>query len=131
MAQVVHHNQASTLADVLDRILDKGVVVAGDISISLVGVELLTIRIRLLIASVDKAREMGISWWETDRFLNGQTRGLEDQNRALADRVVQLETHLSKLLQPGETMPPMNTVPQSKAPAATAARGPRRSLMNR
>ena len=55
-----------SLADVLERILDKGIVIAGDVSVSLVGIELLTIRLRLLIATVDKAKELGINWWEAD-----------------------------------------------------------------
>jgi len=64
MAQhVTHAVQSSTLGDVLERILDKGIVIAGDIKIKLVDIELLTIQIRLMIASVDKAREMGIDWW--------------------------------------------------------------------
>jgi hypothetical protein len=57
------------LADVLERVLDKGIVVAGDIQINLLDIELLTVRIRLLIASADKAREMGIDWWQGDPFL--------------------------------------------------------------
>lgn len=61
--------QTKNLADLLDRVLDKGVVIAGDIKINLVEVELLTIKIRLLVASVDKARSMGINWWENDPFL--------------------------------------------------------------
>lgn len=67
-----HHTtrpQPQGLADVLDRVLDKGVVIAGDISISILDIELLTIRIRLLIASIDKAQEMGINWWQTDTNL--------------------------------------------------------------
>jgi hypothetical protein len=58
------------LADVLERILDKGIVIAGDIQINLLDIELLTIRLRLLVASADKAREMGIDWWEGDPFLS-------------------------------------------------------------
>lgn len=65
----------SSLADLLERILDKGIVIAGDISISLVDVELLTIRLRLLVASVDRAREMGVTWWESDRWLTGGDDG--------------------------------------------------------
>jgi hypothetical protein len=59
------------LADVLERVLDKGIVIAGDIQINLLDIELLTIRLRLLVASADKAREMGIDWWEGDPFLRG------------------------------------------------------------
>lgn len=70
MAQIVHATEASNLADILERVLDKGVVIAGDIRIKLVDIELLTINIRLLIASVDKAREMGIDWWTHNPFLS-------------------------------------------------------------
>jgi hypothetical protein len=66
-----HSVGGSSLADILERILDKGIVVAGDISVSLVGVELLTVRIRLVVASVDRALEMGIRWWESDGALTG------------------------------------------------------------
>jgi Gas vesicle protein len=61
--------QPAQLADVLERVLDKGIVIAGDIQINLLDIELLTIRLRLLVASADKAREMGIDWWEGDPFL--------------------------------------------------------------
>jgi hypothetical protein len=76
------------LADVLERVLDKGIVIAGDIKIDLLDIELLTVRIRLLIASVDKAKEMGIEWWHGDPFLmskDGQN-GLEDRLRALEEK---------------------------------------------
>lgn len=65
----VHSVESATLADVLERILDKGLVIAGDIKIKLVDIELLTIQIRLLVCSVDKAREMGIDWWMTNSYL--------------------------------------------------------------
>ena len=63
---ISHGVETSTLADILERVLDKGVVIAGDIKIKLVDIELLTIQIRLLIASVDKAKEMGLDWWSTN-----------------------------------------------------------------
>jgi hypothetical protein len=63
------HPRSDSLADVLERVLDKGIVIAGDIQIRLLDIELLTIKIRLLVASVDKAREMGINWWESDEFI--------------------------------------------------------------
>ncbi|MEL6644566.1 MAG: gas vesicle protein [Pseudomonadota bacterium] len=85
------------LADVLERILDKGVVIAGDVSISLVGIELLTIRLRLLIATVDKAKEMGIDWWERDPGLSGRATELEAENRDLLSRISQLEDRLVRL----------------------------------
>jgi hypothetical protein len=86
-----HSVGGSGLADILERILDKGIVVAGDISVSLVGVELLTIRLRLVIASVDRALEMGIRWWEADAALTGQTDALKAENAALVQRVAALE----------------------------------------
>jgi len=69
MAEQITSLQATNLADLLDRVLDKGVVIVGDIKIDLVEVELLTIKIRLLIASVDKAKAIGINWWEDEPFL--------------------------------------------------------------
>src|SRR5689334_14043194 len=69
-----------SLADILERVLDKGIVVAGDVTINVLDIELLTIKLRLLIASVDKAREMGINWWESDPALsNGSRRGELEQ----------------------------------------------------
>ena len=79
--------QPAQLADVLERVLDKGIVIAGDIQINLLDIELLTVKIRLLIASADKAREMGIDWWEGDAFLskrNGQGE-LEQRLRKLEE----------------------------------------------
>jgi len=94
-----------TLVDVLDRILDKGVVIAGDVSISLLDIELLTIRIRLLIASADKARELGIDWWQHDsHFSSGArpeqpTKALEQENQSLRRRIERLEGQLEVLRQ--------------------------------
>ena len=82
------------LADVLERVLDRGVVVAGDVAVSLVGIELLTIRIRLLVASVDKAREMGIDWWTADPTLNAGAARLDAENRMLRERLERLERRL-------------------------------------
>ena len=91
----------ASLADILERVLDKGIVIAGDIQINLLDIELLTIKLRLLIASVDKAREMGINWWEGDPTLqrvddqesveNGTTKQLEQENRELRERLERLE----------------------------------------
>jgi hypothetical protein len=94
------------LADILERVLDKGIVIAGDIQINLLDIELLTIKLRLLIASVDRAREMGISWWETDPSLqrleptglesgeDGDRGRLERENRELRERLERLERRL-------------------------------------
>jgi len=81
----------SSLADILERVLDKGIVIAGDIQINLLDIELLTIKLRLLIASVDRAREMGINWWESDASLSTGARELEQENRSLQERVERLE----------------------------------------
>jgi len=81
-------HQPAQLADVLERVLDKGIVIAGDIKIDLLDIELLTVRIRLLVASVDKAKELGINWWQGDPFLeakNGQGK-LEERLRALEEK---------------------------------------------
>ena len=79
--------QPAQLADVLERVLDKGIVIAGDIQINLLDIELLTVKIRLLIASADKAREMGIDWWQGDPFLHGRNgQGeLEERLRRLEE----------------------------------------------
>lgn len=92
------------LADVLERILDKGVVIAGDVSVSLVGIELLTIRLRLLIATVDKAKEMGINWWESDPRLSGAAQDLVDENATLNARIEALETAMLAHTQQKETV---------------------------
>ena len=81
----------TNLADILERVLDRGVVIAGDITISLVEIELITIKLRLVIASVERAREIGINWWESDPALSGGARLLEDENRALRERIERLE----------------------------------------
>jgi hypothetical protein len=82
----------ASLADVLERVLDKGLVIAGDIKVNLLDIELLTIKIRLLVASVDKAREIGIDWWEHDPTLSSGQRDLAVENRALRSRVGELES---------------------------------------
>jgi len=79
------------LADVLERVLDKGIVIAGDIRVNLLDIELLTIKIRLLVASVDKAREMGIDWWEHDPELSSRHGELERENQELRSRIEALE----------------------------------------
>jgi len=86
--------QTTNLADILERVLDKGIVIAGDITISLVDVELLNIKLRLLVASVDKAMEMGINWWESDPYLSSQAHQLEEENRLLRERLDRLEARL-------------------------------------
>jgi Gas vesicle protein len=101
-------SESTNLADILERVLDKGIVIAGDIQINLLDIELLTIKLRLLIASVDRAREMGINWWETDPSLqaiedNGDREELEKENRELRERLERLEERMG--LQQGREEP--------------------------
>lgn len=110
--------QPANLADLLDRVLDKGIVVAGDIRVNIADVELLSIKLRLLVASVDTAREMGIDWWEHDRFLSRGPVGdraddehgdagrrgepsLEAGHRELEDRLDRIEALLERRLGEG------------------------------
>ncbi len=88
--------QPQGLVDILDKILDKGLVVAGDVKVSLANVELLTIQLRLVICSIDKAEAIGINWWRSDRFYSGD-RALRDSEEidALKNRIAQLENQLN------------------------------------
>jgi hypothetical protein len=81
----------TNLADLLERVLDKGIVIAGDVRLYLGGIELLTLKIRLLIASVDKAQEIGINWWESDPALSSQNRELRQQRDELLRRLARIE----------------------------------------
>jgi hypothetical protein len=81
----------ANLADILERVLDKGIVIAGDIQINLLDIELLTIKIRLLVASVERAQEMGINWWESDPALSSRAEELEEENEDLRARLDRLE----------------------------------------
>lgn len=92
--RIEHATGSATLVDILERILDKGIVIAGDITISLVDVELLNIKVRLLVASVDKAMEMGINWWESDPKLSSQAKQIEEENCLLRERLDHLESIL-------------------------------------
>jgi hypothetical protein len=81
----------TNLADILERVLDKGIVIAGDVQINLLDIELLTIKLRLIVASVDRAKEMGIDWWERDPTLSSGHSELEQENRRLRERLEALE----------------------------------------
>src|SRR5690242_18090752 len=89
--QVQSSGGPANLADILERVLDKGIVIAGDIQINLLDIELLTIKLRLLIASVERAQEMGINWWESDPTLTSNAQELEEENRDLRSRLERLE----------------------------------------
>ena len=92
------HHRSTGLVDVLDRVLDKGLVIAGDIKVSLAEVELLTIRIRLLVCSLDKAQEIGLEWWRFDRELSpGARRDTLAENDQLRARIQELEGRLAAL----------------------------------
>jgi gas vesicle protein GvpA/GvpJ/GvpM family len=91
------HRQSDSLADVLERVLDKGIVIAGDIQIRLLDIELLTIKLRLLVASVDRAREMGINWWEEDDYLTQLGEDVDkDQLGDLTRRLEALEGRVTE-----------------------------------
>ncbi|GII92871.1 gas vesicle protein [Sinosporangium siamense] len=97
--------QSANLGDILERVLDRGIVIAGDIRVNLLDIELLTIKLRLIIASVDTAREMGIDWWEHDPWLSGDRRRLVEENRSLKRRLAVLEDRhptLEGRAEPGE-----------------------------
>jgi Gas vesicle protein len=103
MAQPLRSSAPANLADILERVLDKGIVIAGDIRVNLLDIELLTIKIRLLVASVDKAQEMGIDWWRNDPMLSTSAQGLVEENRRLRERVEALELESGDLADEGET----------------------------
>ena len=98
--------RSTGLVDVLDRVLDKGLVVAGDIKVSLAEVELLTIRIRLLVCSLDKAQEIGLDWWRYDRDLSPGKQALSAENDELRKQVRTLERQLASLTRRRAAPPP-------------------------
>ncbi len=114
-----HAVHGDSIADILERVLDKGIVVAGDVSIGLVGIELLTIKLRLVVCSVDKARELGIDWWQHDPYLSSGGMGgtaVPRPNRSLsapphANDITALEERLSRLeariAQPSDPVKPL------------------------
>jgi hypothetical protein len=91
---VQHATQSTNLADILERVLDKGIVIAGDITISLADVELLNIKVRLLVCSVDKAMSIGINWWESDPALSSKASQIVEENKLLRDRLGRLEAQM-------------------------------------
>src|SRR5215212_162451 len=92
-----HSRGNAGLVDVLDRVLDKGLVVAGDIKVSLAEVELLTIRIRLMICSIDKAEEIGLDWWKYDKHLSPGREQVMQENLQLREQLRLLERQLASL----------------------------------
>lgn len=114
---------SDSLADILERVLDKGIVIAGDIMVNVLDIELLTLKVRLLIASVDTAREMGIDWWTTDPFLTGrkqpETGELERENQELRQRIEELERRMQTELPTSRTQ----ATAQQQAPQVERAEG--------
>ncbi len=98
--QVVNSSGTTNLADLLERVLDKGIVIAGDITVSLGQVELLSIKLRLIVASIDKAQEIGIDWWRSDPALSSQAKQLERENEQLKSRLDRVEDRLRALPAP-------------------------------
>jgi hypothetical protein len=90
----VGHARGTGLVDILDRVLDKGLVIAGDIKISIAEVELLTIRIRLMVCSIDKAEQIGLDWWRHDRHLSMGHDELAIENEQLKERIRRLERQI-------------------------------------
>lgn len=107
----------NTLIDILDKVLDKGLVVAGDIRISLANVELLTIKIRLMVCSIDKAQEIGLDWWRHDGFLSSEGR---KETEALLARVEAMERLLTASTQPPAA--PAKPVVRARRASATQRR---------
>jgi hypothetical protein len=100
-------NRASAgLVDILDRILDKGLVVAGDIKVSLAEVELLTIRIRLMVCSIDKAEQIGLDWWKYDRYLSPGREAIVRENMELRQQLQALEQRVAGLTRPAKRRRP-------------------------
>jgi hypothetical protein len=101
--------QPDSLADVLERVLDKGVVIAGDVVVNILDIELLTLKLRLFISSAETAREMGLDWWTHDPFFSGrpavEQQGDGDETQALRDRVAQLEELVRRAGLDGESEP--------------------------
>jgi len=94
----IYQNNSASLADILERVLDKGIVIAVDVQVNLLDIELLTLKLRLLIASADTARSMGIDWWEHDPALSSiaQDRELARENRELRERLDKLERMIER-----------------------------------
>jgi Gas vesicle protein len=108
-------HEPANLGDILERVLDKGIVIAGDIRVNLLDIELLTIKLRLVIASLETAREVGIDWWEHDPWLSGGNRDLELENERLRSRIAALESGEGRIAD--VTTGPQQAVEPAEAPA--------------
>ncbi|MBV9209023.1 MAG: gas vesicle protein [Acidobacteria bacterium] len=104
------------LVDVLDRILDKGLVIAGDIKVSLANVELLTLQIRILVCSIDKAEQIGLNWWRYDTNLTTRAERIEAENVDLRERLAELESQIRQLSAPAATASSAKKSPAPRRP---------------
>ena len=111
------------LVDVLDRILDKGLVIAGDIKVSLANVELLTLQIRLLVCSIDKAEQIGLNWWRYDTNLTTRAERAEAENLELRERLAELEREVRQLSTPPAPPATKGAAKKAAARAAPAKKG--------
>ncbi|HET6851019.1 MAG TPA: gas vesicle protein [Pyrinomonadaceae bacterium] len=114
------------LVDVLDRILDKGLVIAGDIKVSLANVELLTLQIRLLVCSIDKAEQIGLNWWRYDTNLTTRAERAEAENLELRERLAELELEIRRLAAAGAAAAVQDSLANSQ-PASRRGKGKRRN----
>jgi hypothetical protein len=112
LADLVSPTRSHGLVDILDRVLDKGLVIAGDIKINLANVELLTIQIRLLVCSIDKAEEIGLNWWRHDPRLTSNVASM--MSPALDDRLAHIERQLERLVGGSELSTPTSTSPEPR-----------------
>jgi hypothetical protein len=125
------NKSSAGLVEVLDRVLDKGLVVAGDIKVSLAEVELLTIRIRLIVCSIDKAEQVGLDWWKYDRYLAPGRASLANENQTLRKQIALLERKVDALSQPrangnnGQRARPTTTGTNGRSKRPGAGRGAR------
>lgn len=110
------------LVDVLDRILDKGLVIAGDIKVSLANVELLTLQIRLLVCSIDKAEQIGLNWWRYDTNLTTRAERAEAENTELRERLLELEHEVRQLHAGGRAAKSRASKPGAKTRSTTKKR---------
>jgi cell division protein FtsB len=109
--------------DVLDRILDKGLVIAGDIKVSLANVELLTLQIRLLVCSIDKAEQIGLNWWRYDTNLTTRAERAEAENVELRERLAELEREVRQLAAPPVAAKARARPGSSSRPTASSKKG--------
>lgn len=113
-------HEPTNLGDILERVLDKGIIIAGDIRVNLLDIELLTIKLRLVIASLETAREVGINWWEHDPWLSGSNNDLELENERLRSRIEELESNAGTV---GDLTTGPSTTKEPVEPAADEERG--------